>query len=191
MTPLTVAIHRPRPLLAGLLAATTLAFPAAADDWISVDIANDELVSIDAESGAVTTVGPLGVNVENVKLVRYEGQLIMLDAGIGSGSVMLYNVNESTGSATAIAPLSLPGETIEFAEVLFQYGDDLMVAVDATPGNGVRSDRLGQVDVRTGVVEQISQVPSSALSDGGDLDAAIWDGSTDELIVFERGQDAH
>ena len=165
-----------------LCAATTLAGPPD-PPFLSVNFSTDELVSIDAATGAVTPIGPLGVNVAiGMTMTRFNGDLYLMDAGFGPLPPSLYTIDETTGAATLVAPLSFPGRTIDFAEAIASDATGLLTVIDDEPGNSSRSKQIARLDETTGVLTALGRLSAGLPGDDGDLDAVEFDPATGDLV---------
>ncbi len=156
---------------------------ASEPPFLSVNFAADELVSVDASTGVVTPIGPLGVDVAiGLTMARFGGELYLMDAGFGPLPPSLYTIDESTGAATLAATLSLPGSAIDFAEALAADGAGLLAVIDDEPGNSSRSKQVTRVNPVTGVLTPLGRIAAGIPGDDGDLDAVEFDPATGELI---------
>ncbi|MEO1534666.1 MAG: GC-type dockerin domain-anchored protein [Planctomycetota bacterium] len=150
---------------------------------LSIEFGADELVRIDAGTGTVTPVGPLGVDVAiGLTMTRFDGQLYLMDAGFGPLPPSLYTLDEATGAASLVAALSLPGSTIDFAEALTADAAGLLAVIDDEPGNSSRSKQMCRLDASTGVLVPLGRLSVGLPGDDGDLDAVVFDPSTGDLI---------
>jgi len=169
-------------VILSICSSNALAGPAD-PPFLSVNFSTDELVRIDAQTGAVTPIGPLGVNVEiGMTMTRFDGTLYLMDAGFGSLPPSLYTVDESTGAATLVAALSFPGRTIDFAEAIAADATGLLAVIDDEPGNSSRSKQIARLDENTGVLTALGRLPAGLPGDDGDLDAVEFDPATGDLI---------
>lgn len=152
-------------------------------DFLSVDFAADELVSVDPTTGVVKPIGPLGFDVAiGLTMTRYDGSLYLMDAGFGPLPPSLYTVDKTTGAATLAAVLSLPGGTIEFAEALTADAAGLLAVIDDEPGNSSRSKQVVRVNVVTGEFTRLGRMSAGLPGDDGDLDAVVYDPATGDLV---------
>ena len=93
----------PTLFIAAVLVATMNA-SSKAEMLLSIDVAGDQLVRIDTDTGSVAPVGPLGVDATpHVELAVSGGVLYMLDSG---QSPRLYAINHTTGEATLQATVA-------------------------------------------------------------------------------------
>ena len=100
----------------------------AAPIFYSINPGNDTLVSIDPQSGLITTVGSLGIDVTNVDLTYANGQLY----GLRSTGFLL-EIDRVTGQVTQSTQILRSGvNAVERAEGLTHVGNQLKVAFGTT-----------------------------------------------------------
>ena len=72
----------------------------------SIDVDNDRLVKVNSQTGAVVTVGGLGIDVAGAELAITQGRLFMLE---GLMSPVLHEIDRSTGQVISSTGVTTPG----------------------------------------------------------------------------------
>ena len=119
---------------------------ANAQSLFSIDTATDELVTINAQTNDVSTVGSLGLDVTSANLTFANGQLsgIINDA---SGTRSIVSIDTSTGGIASSATLSAGGTPIVLAEGLAadRNTGELYISFSNSSVFDTRSESLGTV----------------------------------------------
>lgn len=103
---------------------------AQAGPFFSVDTTTNELVRINATTGAVTVVGALGTTITDIDLTRTaDGRLWGIDSVFGT-RVDLMEISTSTGAVLSTTQINLPG--IQNAEGLGHSGNQLVLGHSVT-----------------------------------------------------------
>lgn len=98
---------------------------AQAGPFFSVDTTTNELVRINATTGAVTVVGALGTTITDIDLTRTaDGRLWGIDSVFGT-RVDLFEISTSTGAVLSTTQINLTG--IQNAEGLGHSGNQLVL----------------------------------------------------------------
>lgn len=152
-----------------LLACAAFARTASAVNFFSIDV-NFARLHIISSTGGDTDVGPLDFvpNSQTPELAYLNGRLYLIDSTPGS-NVAFYEVNTSTGHATAIGTLSSDGTPIRDAKSLTTVGSSLYVGFNLS--NSGPSTLLAPLSL-TGTVTSATTATTNF-----DLDATAWNGS--------------
>lgn len=142
----------------GIVSAVGLAGIATAQQYYTVDYANDRLlmVTVTGPTATAVSLGSLGVNVtEPPDLTRHEGVLYMT-ANV-AGAIRIYQVVTSgvfVGQAIGGMPLNVSGNNVAISEGLTSSPTGLLVSYGATS-----SSTIGSVDATTGLITNPFALP--------------------------------
>lgn len=131
--------------------------------FFSMNVATDELVHIDADTGNVTVVGDLGVNIATGgDLAIANGQLYAISTNPFS-RVDLFEIDENTGAATSANQVTFSNGAVTHAEGFASDGQNLFLAFSRNSTSS--SNTFGQVLTNGSVVGEVN------FSSGRDIDA--------------------
>ena len=138
---------------------------------LALDNANDTLVSIDTDTLALNTVGPLGTDANFAGLAwdPLNGTLYM--AG-GRNNNNLYTVDMGTGAASLVGEHGI----IDLLSIAYDTSTNSLYGAQFSRGSG-----LYEVNVMTGLATQINAAMSSEI--GG----MTYNPTTDLLVGIEDG----
>jgi hypothetical protein len=131
--------------LAFSLAALALATSAAAIDLYGVDIGNNNLITIDRDTGQGTVVGPVGVNPLNGLAFDPIGVMYALHPNTG-----LYTVDLATGMASFVGPFGIDSANVN--GLAFDPIDRILYATDNT------SNSLYTLNPATGTATLVAKI---------------------------------
>jgi hypothetical protein len=134
---------------------------------VAVDGLNN-FVRIDRTTGAVTTVGPTGINV-NVSASLLTGEQFAID-----NVNRLYRINPDTGAATLVGPTGLPGISLsDFATAL--AGDTTtLYYIFEQGGPPPVASTLYRLDLTTGLATAVGPTGTTHLEGGGFADGTFY-----------------
>lgn len=127
---------------AGLIFLFLFPLQASALSFYSVNSETNQLVRIDAGTGAASVIGPLGVDTSDVDLTVVGGRLFALDRHFGA-YVDLLELNPLTGTVITSARVTSGGAQILSAEGLTHVGGTLKIGFDENADTV--SDLLGDL----------------------------------------------
>ncbi len=131
-------------VLLGVAVLRVLPAQAASMGFYSVDKNSNELVSIEADTGTVSVIGRLGVDVNDIDLTILDGKLYGLNSNFPAQQVTLLDINPETGAATSLGTLLRGTDRVTHAEGLAAKNGKLFVGF-TTASNDVFSYRLGEL----------------------------------------------
>ena len=118
---------------------------AASLGFYSVDRDTDELVSIDASTGAVNVIGSLGVDVNDIDLTLLDGTLYGVSTRFPQQTALL-QIDTTTGMSTFLGNLLRGGNPIRHAEGLTSKDGKLFAGFSTSP-RGNPSSYLGELQL--------------------------------------------
>jgi len=140
---------------------------------INVQSGDDELVTVDAATGQVVTIGSLGpsVQLEFPSLAVANGRLFLVNPTTAAGPVELLELSPSTGAILSSTQITLAGNTIPLVESIDSTGGQLVISYGLTSGGGTgtRSNRIGTLELNGTITDSVT------LSASGDLDGIAVD----------------
>jgi hypothetical protein len=148
--------------LLGVVMLLTLTPAARGGVLFSVNVQTDELVQIETTTGAVTTVGPIGHQMQGTDLASLNGLIYATTQktpGFNFDGTTLVAINPATGAKVSSADIRL-GINQVFAEGLTAAGGQLILSFD----------HLSTTSDRTGVVDPVSGALSEQEFQGPDFD---------------------
>ena len=154
----------------------------------SVDVLSDRLVRVDEQSGTVSPVGALGVDVERADLTTFEGQIYMVTNSDAGSDTRLYRVSANTGAATFLSDIDDDpnGRTVEFGDALASDSTGLILGYDAQVNGLPVSFVYGRLGEDGGVSEAFVL---SGCQDGCDSDGAGYDSLLDVVVTVSGRED--
>ncbi len=110
--------------------------------FYTVDITNDHLVSLDANTGVLTDIGALGFDVKDIDLTTLNGKLYGLHSDY-LNRVDLHEINPFTGASISSVQVKNGGVNILSAEGLTAIGGQLKIGFSTN--NDKKSNGLGDL----------------------------------------------
>jgi len=139
----------------GAMVVAAAAAGASAGTLFSIDTNTSELVRIDSATGAITAVGPTGIDLRAAHLTYTGGTLwaMLLDA---SGSYRLTTIDTSTGATGPLVAMTLGGREVAPVEGLAsdKSTGELYVSFSRDVVVDQSSEALGRVS-SSGVITEI------------------------------------
>ena len=131
----------------------------------SVETISDSLVTIDATTGLITTIGTLDFDAIRVDLASFDDRLFALDSDF-QNRVDIYEIDPSTAATISSAQVFLGGNAILNGESLTNFGSQLKIGFSANGGD-TSSESLGDLSL-TGEVTNVVSTTSDLDGLGGD-----------------------
>jgi hypothetical protein len=133
---------------------------------VAIDPANN-FVRIDRTTGAVTVIGPTGINAF-INASLFTGEQFALD-----NLNRLYRINPNTGAATLVGPTGLPAIGPTFANALAGDATSLYYVLEQ-PGPVPVTSALYRIDPLTGVATLLGPTGVHSLGGGGFADGTYY-----------------
>ncbi len=108
----------------------------------AVDTASDRLVRLDADTGTVTPIGPLGFDALAIDLTRSGGRLYAAHSD-PAGPERLYVLDHATGGATLVGDVSLAGAPVDLVKSIATRPDGSLVIGFGDAGRAYRIGDMG------------------------------------------------
>jgi len=147
----------------------------------SVDRTTNSLVSINRETGAVSTIGATGMNIHIADLTYFDGQLFGLVRESLTSPSKLVRFNVQTGAAELINPISYSGNPIVHAESLAHDGTNLVLGL-STGGYDYYANAFAHLSL-DGIVSNVTDL--SGQMSHFDLDGMGYDPVRDRLVSVD------
>ena len=151
-----------------------LAFDVNSDTLYGIDVATNSLITVNAATGQLTLVGPIGVNFPNTAGLAYDPVNNILYATSNGSAANLYIIDTLTGNASSVGPLGINIPGLAF--------DPTTATLYGVSG---QTDSLYTVNTSTGESTLIGELGISTSFCG-----LAYDSASGELFLSDTGSDA-
>lgn len=165
----------------GLLA--TLQAPSAGQTFVSVDLTNKRLVAIDASTGIVTAIGPLGTTFYSVHMASFQGQLYAHTSKGPFNEGRLNRIDPVSGAILETWSTDLPGTGNVTGESLFSVQGQLLMSAD--PGQDTDSEIVALIAANG----SLTPVADFSNAYDNDMDGLVEDPSTGLIYNLDHDSD--
>lgn len=172
-----------RHLLPLLLLPLLAARPAAALTFYSIDVTNDQLVTIDSATGAVTTVGAIGYNFVGAQLAWLGGSLYATNLPqCVNSTIDLVKIDPATGAKISQTRVKVGASDLvaSAADGLTANATSLLLSYRGSNGQCGQASILADLSTSGAVTGGVDFYPAFGVA--ADMDNLAFDPSTNRVL---------